>query len=292
VKVRIGVGAGIALSSPATLGGLADAIEAHGFDSIWLPELLTLPTVDPIAALGWLAARNPGLKLGTTLLLPGRNVVRLANQMAGLDALSGGRLLVTGVPGLAVEPERSAIGVAPRQRGAAIDEVLPVLRRLWAGERVSHHGPAGDFDDVVLAPLPAQDPLEVWLGGTAPASLERCGRLGDGWLPGRCTPAEAAAGKAVVEEAADAAGRAISPEHYGVSIAYARQAEAAATGAGRDPRGPRPEVLSVGLPALRELLEAFIAVGFSKFVVRPVDPTPDWDQELGELAAAVGDLQT
>src|SRR5437660_12510594 len=101
-----------------------------------------------MVGLAWAAALNPRVKLGTTMLLPGRNVLRLAKQLASLDVLCRGRLLVTLVPGLTYAPERDAIGVDPKQRGAVIDEALPLLRRLWAGEAVSHDGAVGRFRPV------------------------------------------------------------------------------------------------------------------------------------------------
>jgi probable F420-dependent oxidoreductase len=294
VKVRIGVGAGGSLS-PAALGGLVDGLAGHGFDSLWLSEVLTAPALDPLIALAWAAAHHPRLKLGTTMLLPGRNPLRLAKQLATLDALSGGRLLLTMVPGLTRPPERDAIGVPPGARGAQIDEVMPLLRRLWAGETVTHRGPTASLEAVTLFPLPVQQPLEMWLGGMAAASLERCGRLGDGWLPSMCTPAEAAAGRETIEAAARRAGRVISEEHFGVSIGYARaplddraMQALQSRSRGQDPRALVP----VGLDALRDLLERFVKVGFSKFVVRPLSPVADWDAELQELAAAVLELQT
>jgi len=233
------------------------------------------------------------LKLGTTMLLPGRNVLRLAKQLASLDVLCRGRLLVTLVPGLTYAPEREAIGIDPKRRGAFIDEALPLLRRLWAGETVSHDGTAGCFRDVKLWPLPVQQPLEVWLGGTAPAALERCGRLSDGWLPSLCTPEEAVAGRVVIDEAAARAGRSISSEHFGVSIGYARAPIDPGTARMMIARRPRAlELTPVGLPALRERIERFITVGFSKFVVRPVAAPASWRAELEALSAAVGDLQT
>ena len=85
-----------------------------------------------------------------------------------------------------------------------MDDALPVLRRLWAGEVVSHDGPAGSFADVSVSPRPVQDPFDVWLGGNLPAALERCGRLADGWIPAFCTPEDAAAGKRVIDEVAAA----------------------------------------------------------------------------------------
>jgi probable F420-dependent oxidoreductase len=293
MKVRIGVGAAASAATPRALAELVDGIGDLGFDSVWLSEVLTGPVLDPLVGLAWAAAANPRVKLGTTMLLPGRNVVRLAKELASLDVLSDGRLLVTLVPGLTYAPERDAIGVDPRQRGAVIDEALPLLRRLWAGETVSHEGVAGSFHDVSLSPRPVQQPLEVWLGGTAPAALERCGRLSDGWLPSLCTPEEAAAGRRVIEDVAARAGRSISPEHFGMSIGYAREPIDPATARTMAARRPRSlELTPVGLPALRRRLESFLAVGFSKFVVRPVVPPASWRAELESLAGAIGDLQT
>jgi probable F420-dependent oxidoreductase len=293
MKIRIGVGAAAGSSTPDALNELVTGLDELGFDSLWLSEVLTGPVLDPVVGLAWAAASNPRLKLGTTMLLPGRNVLRLAKQLASLDVLCRGRLLVTLVPGLTYAPERDAIGVEPRRRGAVIDEALPLLRRLWAGETVSHEGGVGTFRDVRLSPVPVQQPLEVWLGGTVPAALERCGRLSDGWLPSLCTPEEAAAGRLVIEEAASRAGRAISGEHFGVSIGYASSPIDPATARVMAARRPRAlELTPVGWPALRRLVERFVGVGFSKFVVRPVSPPASWRAELEALASAVGDLQT
>ena len=276
-------------------GGLVDDIDQLGFDSLWLPEILTAPALDPMVGLAYAAAHNPRLKLGTTLLLPGRNLVRLAKELAGLDRLSGGRLLVTFVPGLPRQPESGATGVAGGDKGRIMDEMLPVLRRLWSGDSVTHHGEAADFEGVTVSPLPVQDPLEFWTGGMVPAALRRCGRFADGWLPSSCTPSEVAAAKAVIDETADEAGRTISPEHFGVSIAYAsaplspraKQALASLR------RGVDPEqVVPVGISGLRSMLEGFLEVGFSKFVVRPLEHPDSWRTELGALADGILDLQT
>ena len=281
--------------SGAALDEVIQAIDDARLDSLWLSEVLTAPVIDPLVGLAWAAARSSRLKLGTTMLLPGRNLIRLAKELASLDALSAGRLLITFVPGLRTTPERDAIGVAPERRSEAFDEALPLLRRLWAGETVSHHGRLGEFDGVTLGPLPVQQPLEVWFGGMATSALVRCGRLADGWLPSVCTPEEAAAGRRVIDEAAARAGRVISPEHFGVSLGYARQplgASALASLAARS-RGNDPATLvPVGMPALRTAVERFVAAGFSKFVVRPLVQPPAWGEEIAQLGDAVGDLQT
>jgi probable F420-dependent oxidoreductase len=293
MKVRIGVGSAGASSTPEALAELVTGLDDLGFDSLWLSEVLTGPVLDPVVGLAWAAASNPRLKVGTTMLLPGRNVLRLAKQLASLDVLCKGRLLVTLVPGLTHAPETEAIGVEVKRRGAVIEEALPLLRRFWAGETVTHEGAVGTFKNVKLSPLPVQQPLEVWLGGSVPAALDRCGRLSDGWLPSLCTPEEAAAGRVVIEQAAAKAGRSISPEHFGMSIGYATAPIDPATARTMAARRPRSvELTPVGLPALRERIQRFIDVGFSKFVVRPIVTPKSWRTELEALAAAVGDLQT
>src|SRR6266513_1124936 len=126
MKIRIGIGAAGAASTPESLGELVTAIDELGFDSLWLSEVLTEPVIDPLVGLAWAAASNPRVKLGTTALLPGRNLGRLAKQFASLDVLCRGRLLATLVPGLTYAPERDAIGLEPRHRGKVIDDALPV----------------------------------------------------------------------------------------------------------------------------------------------------------------------
>ncbi len=297
MKVRIGISAGGESLGPDAMVALAQGIAGTGFDSLWLPEVLTRPGPDPLVGLAWVSGACPGLKIGTTMLLPGRNLVWLAKAVATLDVLSGGHFLLTFVPGLGVGGERSAIGIPSAARAEQMEDALPVLRRLWAGDVVSHEGPAGSFTDVSVSPRPAQDPFDVWLGGNVPAALERCGRLADGWIPAFCTAADAAAGKVVIDRVAAEHGRAISPEHFGVSLAYAPEgtdvAALASSPLARRARGrPLEEIIPVGRQGLRSMLEQFLEVGFSKFIVRPMTPPGDWRAELEHLADAVGDLQT
>ena len=104
VKVRIGLGTGGAGLDPSGLDALAGDVLELGFDSLWMPEVLSAPGFDPLVGLAWVAGRRPSLKVGTTMLLPGRNVARTAKQIATLDVLSAGRFLVTFVPGLPAVP--------------------------------------------------------------------------------------------------------------------------------------------------------------------------------------------
>jgi len=293
MKIRIAFGLGATpLAADEFASIVADLVELR-FDSLWVSDVLTGAGPDPLIALATAAQLTPKLKLGTTLVLPGHNELRLAKSLATLDVLARGRLLLTFVPGLAHGPERDAIGVPVRDRAAAIERAIPRLRRWWAGDAV---------DGITISPRPIQDPLEIWLGGLAPASLVRCGRIADGWLGASCTPEQAGAARSAIEDAAADAGRVVDPEHFGVSIAYSHQplderqlATLAARARGRD-LDPR-SLVPVGHPALRESLQSFIAVGMSKFVVRPLpgaDPSSrrSGRAELTDLAAAVADLQT
>ncbi len=140
MKVRIGVGTGTAAMGGDELSGVLEDLEELGFDSLWWSDVLTVPGDDPLAALAFAAGRVRRLKIGTTMVLPGRNPVRLAKQIATLDRLSGGRLLVTFVLGLRLAAELDAMGCRAGDRGPQVDELLPLLRRLWEEDDVDHVG--------------------------------------------------------------------------------------------------------------------------------------------------------
>src|ERR1700722_19268757 len=148
MKIRIGISAGGDDLGPDLMASVGRAVSDYGFDSLWLPEVLSRPGPDPLVGLAWASGSCPGLKVGTTMLLPGRNLIWLAKAVATLDLLSGGRFLLTFVPGLSIGGERGAIGIPTATRAEQMEDALPVLRLLWAGEVVSHEGPAGSFTDV------------------------------------------------------------------------------------------------------------------------------------------------
>lgn len=298
MKVRIGfglgTGAGMAADA-ATFGPLLDDLERLRFDSLWLSERLSGPAPDPLAALAFAAGRTTRLKLGTSVLVvPGRNPAVLASELATIDRLSGGRLLPAVGLGAVDPTEQQGFGVERAERAAWFDEVLPLLRRLWTGDPVDHHGPRFRYEGVRILPTPVQDPLEVWLGGIAPSELRRVGRLGDGWLPSFCTPDDVAAARPVVEAAAAGAGREMDREHWGALVLYAAgevPERLAAAVARRRPGVDVAELVPSGLAQLRSTLERFVEVGTSKFVVVPVGDPPSWTEELEALASAVLPLQ-
>ena len=298
MKVRIGMGLGTQTLSGdgERFPGFVDALEQRGFDSLWLSERLTGSAPDPLVALAVAAGRTRKLKLGTSVLVvPGRNPVVLAKQLASLDRLSGGRLLPGVGLGAPVPAEHRAFGVDRRARAGLFDEALTLVRRLWTEDDVHHDGEHFHVDGVTLRPRPLQDPIDVWLGGSAPSELRRTGRFGDGWLPSFTVPAEVEAGWATIGRVAAEHDRAIDPEHLGVLVTYVRgelpDAVAAVVTRRKPELDPR-EVVPTGIDGLRRQLERFIAVGASKFVVVPVADPGDWGEELDELAAELLPLET
>jgi probable F420-dependent oxidoreductase len=297
MRVRIGFGLGTQglRDLTASFPVLVEALEREGFDSLWLSERLSSPAPDPVAAAAVAVGRTTRLKVGfSVLVLPGRNPAVLAGELATIDVLSGGRLLPAVGLG-AVEPGRTeALGVTREQRSGWVEEALPLMRRFWTEDTVDHDGPRFPCAGARVRPKPLQRPLDVWLGGRAPGELRRVGRLGDGWLPSFCTPAEVAAGRVTVEEAAAAAGRTVDPEHWGALIPYSHVPLPDVAVGLIERRIPGVEVeavVPVGLDALRAHIEGFVEVGFSKFVVVPVFEPDDWDVEVREVADAVLPLQ-
>ena len=298
MKIRIGYGLGTGASAAGGAGfaALVDGLEANRFDSLWLSERVTGGAVDPIVGLSVAAGRTKKLKLGfSVLVLPGRNPALLAKELASLDHLSEGRLLPAFGLGVADGGEQQAFGVERTERAKRFDEALPLLRRLWSEDSVDHDGPFFSYEGLTIRPKPVQSPLEVWLGGRAPSELRRVGRLGDGWLPSFTSPSDAAAGRAVVEEAAAAAGREIDAEHWGALVIYTRGDELPERFAtllkARNPDADPADIVPTGLPALRAHLERFCEVGFSKFVLVPAGEPASWEDELGEVATEVLTLQ-
>jgi probable F420-dependent oxidoreductase len=292
MKIRFAVAPDLGPCGGTDLIAFAEAVEARGFDGVWLSDLPVGPGVDPLLGLALIAGRTRALRLGANVVPVGRNPFLLAKALAQLDQLSGGRLLLSFVPGLGLPAEREALGWKGASRGAALEDVLAVVRSWWSGE-----GQGGDPPEAALAALvrPVQDPLEVWLGGRGPKALERIGRVADGWLGALVTPAEARAARISIQASAERAGHWFDPEHFGLSIAYARETPPPAVLGGL--RARREDVdplafMAIGVGGLRALLQGHLDAGLSKFVLRPALPVSSWQDEADWLAEAVLDLQT
>jgi hypothetical protein len=297
MKIRFAVAPGLGEFSAEQLDELLDACETLGFDTLWLSDLPLGAIGDPLVSLTYAAGRTKRLKLGANVVPLGRNPMLLAKELAQLDRLSRGRLLLSLVPGLNQPGESEALGVRPGGPGrlGVLDEVIPLLRAWWAGEAVTHHSDRYAFTEISVRPTPQQSPLEIWLGGHGQEALRRTGRLADGWLTAAMGPEEAGEGRRVIEAAARDAGRVIDEEHFGISMPYARVEPPASVAEGIRQRRPEAnvgDVLAVGAEHLVSLVRRHIDAGLTKFVLRPVAPAASITDELRWLADAVLSLQT
>ena len=280
MKVRIGVSLGPA-GTPEAFADAVDLLEQAGVDSLWLPENVYSPLVEPFTGMAFALSRTRRLKAGSGVsVLPGRHPVLVAKQLASLAGLAPGRLLpVFGL--LPANPaERVLFPVPDGKRAAVFDESLQLLRLLLTAEKVSFDGEFFTVVDATVGSLPAK-PLDIWLGGSAPAGLRRVGRLADGWLGSLLTPEEARAAVAVINEAAAQASREVEPDHFGLSLPVAL----AGNGHGippallasigrRRPDADPATLVAAGWDVARRMIGQYVEAGLSKFVVRPAGPGP------------------
>src|SRR4051794_41630688 len=275
LTIRVGIAPPPQVRAVDELWRFVDALEELGYDSIWLSDSATRAGLASVPALAAIAARTRRLKLGANVfVLPARNPVLLAKELATIDALSGGRLLPAGGLGVDAPVERGALGIGPGDRVGRLEEALEVIRLLWSGSPVSYEGRTCRLDGVRLQPRPTRPRLEFWLGGRARPALERIGRLADGWIASFVSPEELARGSDIIRAAARDAGRSIDEDHYRTTLFVAENQKGAAAPAPplNALRGDiaTDESVATGTAAARDLLERFVAAGASKFVVIPV----------------------
>ncbi|BBZ69669.1 TIGR03854 family LLM class F420-dependent oxidoreductase [Mycobacterium paraseoulense] len=279
MKIRFGVGLG-ADTAPDQLGPIVDHLETSGVDSLWFSELVYTPAVDPVVGMAYALARTTRLKVGTSVaVLPGRHPVLVAKQLASLAALAPKRVLPVFGLRSAIPAEREVFVVPDGERAAVFEESLRVLRSALVEDAADYSGRYFTVSGAAVMPRP-NPPLDIWLGGSAPAAFRRIGALADGWLGSFLTPAEARAGREAIEQAAAQAGRHIDPDHFGISLAVVDGAGGELpTGLAAAVRSRRPDVDPAELIAadwdqLHRQLDAYIDAGLTKFVIRPAGGAP------------------
>ncbi len=263
--------------------------EALGFDSVWggehvirpdaiassypytedgeMPGDAETPIPDPLIWLAYVAAAAPTVKLGTCILIvPQRNPVVLAKELATLDHLSGGRVqLGIGVGWL--EEEFQALGVPWERRGARNDEYVAAMRALWAGPHAEFHGEFVDFPRVTCSPRPVNGSIPILVGGDSAAAIRRAARLADGYFPGTGDPQVLAGLIERLGEAAEAEGR--SRDEIAVNAIFGAQMA--------DPRPGAEQMAELGIS--RAMVPAFFFAGpggldrlqeFGEDVVKPL----------------------
>ena len=205
MKVGLAFASSIAIGHDDSLQ-ICRRAEAGGFESIWGGEHVIMPDAidskypytpdgkipaepetpipDPLVWLAFAAAAAPTLKLGTCILIvPQRNPLILAKELATLDRLSGGRVeLGLGVGWM--KEEFDALGIPWERRGARNDEYIAAMRALWSGPHAEYHGEFVDFDPVTCSPRPVNGNIPVIVGGDSPAAIRRAANIADGYFPG------------------------------------------------------------------------------------------------------------
>lgn len=205
MKVGLAFASSIAINGPDSLE-ICRRAEAAGFESVWGGEHVIMPSAigskypytpdgkipaepdtpipDPLIWLAFAAAAAPTLKLGTCILIvPQRNPLVLAKELATLDQLSGGRLeLGLGVGWM--KEEFDALGIEWARRGARNDEYIAAMRALWSGPHAEFHGDFVNFDPVTCSPRPVNSSIPILVGGDSEAALRRAVKIADGYFPG------------------------------------------------------------------------------------------------------------
>ncbi len=201
----------------ASMIDLAETAEGHGFDSVWCGDsVLARPRLEALSTLAAIAGRTQRVKLGTAVFLPAlRNPVILANEVANLDIISKGRVIL-GV-GIAsktpsVEKEFTACGVSFRHRVSIFEECITLMRRLWTEPQVTFNGRHFQLDGISLGLRPVQQGgVPIWMAASAEKPQRRMLKIGDGWFPNSTSPKAFTEGwqqiEALAKESGDDAGR-------------------------------------------------------------------------------------
>jgi probable F420-dependent oxidoreductase len=271
----------------------AEVAERLGWTTAWTTDHVLVPHAaageygrifEVITTLAWVGARHPRLRLGTSVIVvPQRNAVVLAKELATLDALSEGRLLV----GVGVgwnESEFSNLGAADRfsRRGAYLDETIRLWRHLWSGSSQPFEGAFHQLHDFVFEPLPAQGAqVPVLVGGRSDAALRRAGSLGDGYHSSATGPAAYAERLPQIRAAAEASGRAMPHLSARVNVRFG-------------PTGGGNYVLSGDQAAMLAEVRAFAAIGVEHLALGFEPREPDafvaaverFDREVAKAADA------
>ena len=231
----------VPFAKPSDILPTALLCEELGFDSVWGNDHMTTQRYvqqefaeapnffEPLITFSYCASRTTRLRFATGIIvLPMRNMPVLAKQVATLDQLSGGRLIL-GVGAGAYREEYEALFPDARgvRRGTIVDEGMQALRLLFTERKATFRGSTVHFEEVECFPKPAQDPMPIYAGGNHPEVRRRAGQYGQGWMPAVLSPEEIARGIEDVHRAAAAAGRDgaaidIAPQ-FAVSIGRTRE---------------------------------------------------------------------
>lgn len=248
----------------------AEAAERLGWDAVWATDHVLVPRAaeaeygriyEAITTLAWVGARHPSVRLGTSVIVvPQRNGVVLAKELATLDALSEGRVLA-GVGAGWNEAEFENLGAGERfhQRGAYLDETIRLWRHLWSGAGTPFEGRFHRIDDFAFQPLPAQGAdLPIVVGGRAPAALRRAGALGDWYQSSSTGPVAYADRIEPIRRAAAEAGRPMPTLSARINVRLGSDEEREGL------LGGEPDAILEGIRSFEALGVEHLVIGFGE----------------------------
>ena len=281
--MTIGVGLGMARFPFERIDSFWEWVklcEDGGVDSLWQTDRLVSdePFLECMSALAAIGGATKRIKFGMNVASVAlRDPLVLAKQCATTDYLSGGRLLPAFGIGTARAPEWKATGRVTKGRGKRTDEALEIISRLWQGESVTFDGEYYQYKDAIISPIPVQQPLPLWVGGSSDAAIARTARIGTGWQAGLESPKRAGAAKKAIIEALKETGRSIDDDHYGAGFFYyfgSRDDEVCQREMTRfkkmAPDSNLSHLLVVGTDELLDQISQYVEQGIPKFILRPL----------------------
>jgi probable F420-dependent oxidoreductase len=298
MSLRIGLGLGdFPFSDGKAFWRWVRLCEEGGVDSLWQSDRLvgSAPFPDCMSVMAALAGATEKMKFGMNVLSLGfRDPLQVAKACASIDFLSSGRLLPAFGLGSMTSPDWQAMDLATQGQGARMDQALDIIARLWRGEAVDGEGPHFAYQGASIRPLPVQDPMPLWLGGSSPAAIRRTARFGSGWQAGVESPAEVAPVVAAIKAAAVEAGRQMDPDHFGAGFSFRfggadhpviDNRRAAYRRAFPD-RNPDDAMVVGGAAEILRRVKDYAAAGVSKFILRPLGQGDDDIAEQTRLLIA------
>ena len=257
-----------------------DLCEAGGIDSIWQSDRLISrdPNLECMSVMAALAGATRRIKFGMNVASLGlRDPVLTAKQCATIDVLSDGRLLPAFGLGSTRSRDYSATGIATRRRGKRMDEAIEIMSRLWVEEAVTFEGEHFRLDSASISPRPVQDPLPLWVGGSAAQAIERTARWGTGWQAGIASAGNVGPVVSAIKARAAELGRSIDEDHFGAGFGFRFGSDDEPImrryidGFSRSMGQPPDAFTAVGgAEQIMGLLKRFHAAGAHKFILRPI----------------------
>ncbi|MDA7726401.1 LLM class flavin-dependent oxidoreductase, partial [Pseudomonadales bacterium] len=256
-----------------------DLCEAGGVDSLWQSDRIISadPHLECMSVMAALAGGTKRIKFGMNVASLGlRDPVLTAKSCATIDVLSDGRLLPAFGVGSALSRDYVATNTPTQGRGNRSAEGLEIISRLWQETDVTFEGKYYQLDRATIAPRPVQNPLPLWVGGSAPAAVDRTARWGTGWQAGIESPLQVAPVIAAIKETLPKYNRTIDDDHFGAGFAFRfgdrdepiikRYEEMLQTRLNREPT----DLYAVGNNDILALAAKFHRAGVHKFILRPI----------------------